>query len=112
MATYTPARLGTGPTQLTTSYSTLYTVPSSTTAVVKEIIVANPTTSAATVTISIVPSGNSASASNNIVGGVSVAGNSTFVLDLSQVLATGDAISALASAGTTLNAVVSGVTIQ
>jgi len=111
VATYTPARLGTGPTQLTTSYVTQYTVPSATTAVVKEIIVANPTTSAATVTVSVVPSGNSASAANNIIGGVSVAANSTLVFDISQVLATGDAVAALASAGSTLNLLISGVTI-
>ena len=110
MATYTPKRL-TNPTVLTTSYVTQYAAPSATTTIVKQLIISNPTGTAATVNVSIVPSGGSASTSNNILGGLTVSANSTLVFDLSQVLATGDFISALASAGSTLNIVVSGVEV-
>lgn len=110
MATYTPKRL-TNPTVLTTSYVSQYTVPSATTTIVKQLIIANPTGTAATASVSIVPSAGSASTSNNVIGGLTVSANSTLVFDLSQVLATGDSIWALASAGTTLNIVISGVEV-
>lgn len=108
MATYTPKQL-TAVTQLGTTISTVYTVPSSTTTIIKQILLANVTSSAATATIHFVPSAASASASNKIFGEITISANSTQLIDMSAVLPTGATIQALAGTATTVNIHVSGV---
>ena len=85
-----------------TSNTTLYTVPSATTAVVTNIVVANTASSAATFDLSL--------DDVKTAQGVSVAANSITVIDLKQVLATTKTIKGLASA-TTVNFHISGVEI-
>lgn len=94
------------PTTLTTSAaSALYTVPTGYSAIIKQFVVTNISASAATFTFYI----NTASASNALFSGTSVAANDTVIINLSQVLTTGETIKALASVGSALNLTVSGV---
>lgn len=108
MATYSLKRFVPA-TTLTTSTATLYTVTSpATSAVVKQILVANYSASSASVSIYLVPSGSSASTANVVVPGVSISANSTITLDLTQVLNQGDFIAAVSSASSSINLMVSG----
>ena len=80
-------------TAAATSSTTLYTVPASTTTVVSNIVIANPSTSAVTATMTF--------DGVNIIPTVSIAANSVFSFDLKQVLATTKIIAGLSSATTT-----------
>ena len=94
------------PTTLTTSASSvLYTVPTGYSAIIKQLVVTNITGTAATFTFYI----GAASASNALFSGTSVAANDTVIINLSQVLSTGEVLRALASTGSALNLTVSGV---
>jgi hypothetical protein len=90
-------------TAAATSSTTLYTVPSSTTAVITNILVTNTVTADATFTILL--------DDVSIGTTVTVGGFDTTVIDLKQVLATGKTIKGLASA-TTVNFHISGVEIS
>lgn len=85
-----------------TGSTTLYTVPSATTTLVNNIIVAN--TASATATYSINIGGTSMATS------VTVPGNDSAVLDIKQVLTSTQTITGLASA-TTVNFHISGLEI-
>lgn len=98
----------TNPTQLGTSASTVYTVGSGITATVKQILASNTTANSATVSIHLVPSAGSATTSNLIFAAIPVPGNSTLVLDLSQVMNAGDTLQAFAGTATSINLTVSG----
>jgi len=93
------------PTQLTTSGQTLYTVPASKTAIVKQIVVTNVTGSSATFSLFI----GSAATPNALFSATSVAANDAIVINLSQVLNSTEILTALASANSTLNITISGV---
>ena len=94
------------PTTLTTSASSaLYTVPTGYSAIIKQLVVTNTTGTAATFTFYI----GAASAGNALFSGTSVAANDTVIINLSQVLTTGETLRALASTGSALNLTVSGV---
>lgn len=85
-----------------TSSATLYTVPSATTAIVTNIVIANTAGSAGTFTLSL--------AGISMATTVSVAANSITTIDLKQVLAASQVIAGQASA-TTINYHISGVEI-
>ncbi len=85
------------PSQLGTSAATLYTVPGSTTTIVKQIALCNTAAAARTVTIYLVPSGGSSGVANAILYEVPVDAKSTTFVNLSAVMATGDFIQGLAS---------------
>jgi hypothetical protein len=89
-------------TAAATSSTTLYTVPSSTTAVVTNIVICNPTTSAVTASILL--------DDIDMLGSVSVAANSSAFFDLKQVLATTKTIKGFASS-TSVDFHISGVEI-
>jgi hypothetical protein len=108
MAVYTEKQLAQN-AQASTSETTIYTVPASTTTIVKQIIICNTTGSAADYSLSIVPSGGSAGDSNRILKLVSFAANSTTVYDLSQVMATGGFISILQGTSAAVTVTISGV---
>lgn len=93
------------PTQLTTSGQTLYTVPSSKTSIIKQIVVTNITGSAATFSLYI----GSAATPNALFSATSVAANDTIIINLSQVLNSLEILTALASASNSLNITISGV---
>lgn len=108
--TITAARLYQG--QPTTAEQTLYTVPANNTAIVKEIIVTNNTGSNATITLSIVPSGQTAGPLNRICTGKVVPANDVVVFALSTVMNSGDFISGLQGTNGALTVTISGVTQQ
>jgi hypothetical protein len=85
-----------------TSSTTLYTVPSSTTAIVTNIVVTNSASTAATFTITL--------DSVDLFKDAAIAANTTAMFDLKQVLATTKIIAGLASA-TTVRFHISGVEI-
>lgn len=85
-----------------TSSATLYTVPSATTAVVTNIVIANTAGSAGTFTLSL--DGVSMATT------VSIPANSITTIDLKQVLSASDVIAGQASA-TSINYHISGVEI-
>ena len=90
-------------TAAATSSTTLYTVPSSTTAIVTNIVVTNSASTAATFTITL--------DSVDLFKDVALAANSTAMFDLKQALATTKIIAGLASA-TTVKFHISGVEIS
>lgn len=96
--------------QLTTGIATYYTVAAGKTATIKKLTITNTTGSAETFDLHLVPSGDSATASNQIQDGVSVAANSTLVVNAAtdHVLEAGGTIQALASAGSALTIIASG----
>lgn len=107
----TPAQL-IAPQQLTNAAVTYYTSSSLTTRIDK-FSVTNTTGGAVTITIYIVPSGGSASASNTITYQRSVNAGQTWNCPdvVGQVMKSGDFIQALASAGASLTVMASGVQI-
>lgn len=94
-----------------TAEGTLYTVPASTSAIVKEIIMTNITTTAATVSISVVPSGGTAGATNRIIEGLTIPANDIKVAPLSTVLNAGDFLSGLQGIASAITVTISGVEI-
>ena len=109
MAVFTPKKLYTG--QPGTTATTLYTAPSSTTSLIKNIIICNTTSAAATVTLSLVPSGGSAAVTNRIMSALNISANDTVAMDLSGVLSTGDFISALQGTSGALTLHITGVEV-
>lgn len=109
MAVYTPKKLYTG--QPGTAATTLYTAPASTTSLIKNIIICNTTSSAATLTLSLVPSGGSAGVTNRIMSSLNISANDTVAMDLSGVLSTGDFISALQGTSGSLTLHITGVEV-
>jgi hypothetical protein len=89
-------------TAAATTSTTLYTVPSATTAVVTNIVVSNAATSSATFTITF--------DGIEVFKDTTLAANTTAMFDLKQVLATTKVIAGLASA-TTVKFHISGVEI-
>jgi hypothetical protein len=107
MATYTLKRL-VDPQQLTTTGTNLYQCPINTTTTIKEILVANASSSNAAVTINLAPVGSVNTGANQIIPGVVISPNSTLTLDITQVMNAGDRIFANASVANSLNICISG----
>lgn len=103
-----PLRLYQG--QPGTSEATLYTVPAATTVIVKQVVAANVSAAAATISLSLVPSGGTAGATNRLLGAVSIPANSSLSLDLSQVMTAGDFLSASQGTAAAVTLTISGVT--
>lgn len=98
---FTEKRLGNTPTNLSANTeTTLYTCPTAatTSTVVKQIVVCNTTGNAITFSLSLVPFGGTAGTANRLFSAMSVAANDTVFLDVSQVMTSGDFISANSSA--------------
>jgi hypothetical protein len=89
-------------TAAATSSTTLYTVPSATTAVVTNIVICNPTGSAVTASITL--------NAIDLLGSVSIAANSSAFFDLKQVLDATQVIAGSASS-TSVDFHISGVEI-
>jgi hypothetical protein len=82
-----------------TSATTQYTAPAATRAIIDKFTVTNTDASARTITVNIVPNGQSATGSNTITSALSVAaGASVELAELkNHILSAGDAVSVLAS---------------
>lgn len=89
-------------TAAATTNTTLYTVPSATTAIITNIVVTNTAASAATFTVKI--------NSIDILSGVSIAANTSAFFDVKQVVPATQVVAGSASA-TTVNFHISGVEI-
>ncbi len=85
-----------------TSSTTLYTTPAATTTIVTNIVIANPTASATTATLLL--------DDIELIGGVSIAANSSAVIDIKQVLPATKTIKGLASS-TSVDFHISGVEV-
>jgi hypothetical protein len=94
-----------GPTALTTGAVTQYTVPTATTATVRNIHVANETATAATFTMSIGTDG----AGKRLFKDVDIPGKGFLSWSGNIPLAAAEVIQALAGTGTALTLVISGV---
>jgi hypothetical protein len=81
-----------GQAAVTTSYATIYTVPTGTRTYVKQIDICNTTNGAVTIFISFVPSAGTAGASNALYYGQSIAANTTLSYSGVQVLLPGATI--------------------
>jgi hypothetical protein len=108
-----------GPVALTTTTSTvLYTVPISTTTIVKQIMLCNITAGATTVTIACKPAGVTQSSVHNFVNQLSLAANETVMISTNLVLnnnggtanaSNSDQIIASAAANSSINIIVNGI---
>lgn len=107
---FTEKRLA-GPSALTANTeTTVYTCPISptTTTMLKQVVVTN-IGSATTFDMSLVPSGNAAGNSNRLFSALAIPAGETVILDLSQVMTSGDFISVKSGAGSSVNVTLSGV---
>lgn len=87
----------------TTSSTTLYTVPVSTTTIVKNIVLCNATGAVATVTLT--------AGGQTIVNALSVNANDTVTLDLSLVMVATDTITGLQNTTNAISVYISGVEV-
>jgi hypothetical protein len=94
---------------LGTTLAPIYTAPANTTAIVKQAVFTNTSGGAVTFTVSITPSGGTARV---LISARSIAAGGTDLAPelINLVLATGGVINASASAGTSINVVMSGMT--
>lgn len=99
--------------QLTTSAATYYTAPALTQTIIRKLTFCNTTGGAVTVTAYLVTSAGSASASNTITSAKSLAAGETWSSPDAegQVLEAAGFIQALASAGTSITIIASGIEI-
>ena len=92
-------RLG-GPTQLGTSTTTLCTVPSSHTYVIKQIVIANTDTAERLVTLSI---GSAATAANHILSALPIGANDIIIWDTAIVLEATETLQGLSDTASKVN---------
>lgn len=107
MAVYTPTRLA--QTQPGTSYATAYTVPASTSCIVKELLVCNTTGTAVVFDASFVASGGTAGVTNNVIAQHQIGAYALVVYSFASVMATGGFISLKAGTASALTVTISGV---
>ncbi|KTR27890.1 hypothetical protein RSA11_04295 [Exiguobacterium indicum] len=86
-----------------TTSATLYTVPASTTAILKNIVLSNTTATAAIITIGV--------GGKNILTNYTVAANDTAVIDLSLVLSATDTVTGVQTTASAINVFLSGVEV-
>ncbi len=99
----TPTKLGQA--AITTGVTTLYTVPASTRALLKEFSIANTTGAAINVRVFLVPSAGAAATSNAFLYDVAVPANNALQYNGVQVMNAGETIQVqAASAGLTITA--------
>jgi hypothetical protein len=84
------------PVQLGNSVTTQYTVPGSTTTIVKQIALCNTSANNRTVDVHLVPNGGTAGVANAVIYNVVVDATSTTFVNMSAVMDTGDFIAAKA----------------
>ncbi len=94
-----------GPTQLGTSTSALFTVPSSHQYVVKQFILCNTSGVSQTVTIAV---GSAATAANRIVSSLVIEASETIVVDLALPLDASETLQGLASLASVVSVTVNG----
>lgn len=113
---YTPTGLYQGQPGVTETTATpgilSSAVPASTIWIVKQIVVCNTSTSTAvTLSLSIVPTGSIGGNANRIISNYPLAAGQTTTFDLSVVMTTGGFITAMSSSPNTVTVTISGVVI-
>lgn len=103
---YIPIRMYDG--QPGTTDTLLVTVPPSESWIIKEIMLTNTDAVSKKITIGF-PSGTALAAANQRVPNVSISGNSFVVIDMTQVLLTGETIRGLQETATAISVLISGV---
>ena len=99
---------------LTAVLATYYTVPSSTSAILKEIILCNTDSSSRTVDVHVIPPAGTAGIANQILDGslnANLQAGETKMFNLSSVLPTGYFIQAVASVAAVVSMNVSGIEV-
>jgi hypothetical protein len=91
--------------------TTYYTVPTSTTAILKELTLCNTDTSTRTVDIWIIPSGGSGAVANQIFQDLALVAGETKIFSLSRVISTGGFIQAAASSASVVHIDASGIEV-
>ena len=104
-----PVALATSADSTTAPGSASYTVPATTTTIIKQIMLSNITASARTVTLWVLPNAASIGNGHILFHDLTQSANETTILNLSLVMATGDAIYARADAGSSVNMTVNGI---
>lgn len=107
---YSPKRFYIG--QPGTTNTNLGTVPTGKTWIVKQILLANTSSSDATVTIYFVPTGGTAGTSNMVVPGITVSAKSLVTIDMAQVLTAGDFFVGVQSTSGAITVLISGVEVS
>lgn len=114
---FTQKRLA-GPAQLTASSAVYYTVPQSTSTIVKQIVLANTTAAAKTVTVRLKTANVAETSADDILSSMTIGANETVAFNCSLVMnnngsapsaTTSDQLTALASSATSVNMAVFGV---
>jgi hypothetical protein len=95
--------------QPTTSEATLATCPASTTWRADSVVLCNTTSTAATISLSRVPSGGTAGATNRFMSAFSVPANDTVTVDVKQYLNAGDFLSGLQGTSAAVTVTINGV---
>lgn len=104
----------TPPTQLAAAVGVIATTPNNTTYRIGRAGFSNPTGAAIAITVYLVPSGGSSGAANQLIDGVVVAANSTYVSPelAGLVMPAGSTLQAFAGTAAAIVAYASGVSIQ
>lgn len=109
--TSTPKRLADA-RYISNSYGNVYVSPASTKAIVKEIVLCNTDTAARTVSVRVVPSGETAGDEHCIFKDLSIAAKTTYIASgLSMVLEADEDIDAIADVASKVTIRVSGVEV-
>lgn len=95
--------------QLTTSFTTIYTVPGSTKFTVTKLILTNTTAGAVTVQVCVVPNAGSVGVANAILWNYSIAANTFFEITKGDIWGAGTTLQALAGSGTSINLKLAGI---
>ena len=93
-----------------TSIATIYTVPSSTDVKLTQVVLCNTTGTAAAVTLSAVPSGQTAGAANRLLAGLVVDANGVVTVDLDTYLGPADFLAMSQGTSSAVTATISGET--
>lgn len=110
MAIFTAKRLS-GPTVLTTSAVSQFSVAAGKSVVCKQFVISNTSASTASVTFHLVTSGGSPASGNAFVYQLSVAPNSSLIYAADIPLSANESIHALASAASAINLTITGIEI-
>jgi len=107
--TYTPTRFDQREAPI--SETTVYTVPASAEAILREVVIANHTATDRHIAVSVVPSGDTAGTDNRIIPQSDITADSMFRFEFSTVMETSDFISIIGETANALTVTISGVEI-
>jgi hypothetical protein len=101
-----------GQSAIPSTATTIYTVPASNTAIVKEVILCNTNTSAVTVSLYYVASGGSVGVANTILSEQALQEGETIQISGTTMIGAGGTIKAVASVASVVGITISGVEVS